>query len=289
MAPGRSLLHSSCINRHKGVKEMKKNMTNGTIEFSDTDMYYVSFGSGKRNLVVLPGLSDGLATVKGKAWLLHFPYRRYLKDYKVYIFSRKNKMPENYTIRQMADDQVLAMKKLGLNKANILGVSQGGMIAQYIAINHPETVDKLILAVTAPYANNVVRKAVKRWIRMSKRGDHRALMVDTAEKMYSKKYLRRNRRFFPILAMFTKPAGYDRFLKNACAILSFDARDELSKIKSPTLIIAGSDDHTVGKKAHYELKSMIPGSQLYIYKGLGHGAFEEGRDFYKRVFDFCSD
>ena len=29
---------------------MKKNMTNGTIEFSDTDMYYVSFGSGKRNL-----------------------------------------------------------------------------------------------------------------------------------------------------------------------------------------------------------------------------------------------
>ncbi len=267
---------------------MKKNMTNGTIEFSDTDMYYVSFGSGKRNLIVLPGLSDGLATVKGKAWLLHFPYRRYLKNYKVYIFSRKNKMPENYTIRQMADDQVLAMKKLDLNKANILGVSQGGMIAQYIAINHPETVDKLILAVTAPYANNVVRKAVKRWIRMSKRGDHRALMVDTAEKMYSKKYLRRNRRFFPILAMFTKPACYDRFLKNACAILAFDARDELSKIKSPTLIIAGSDDHTVGKKAHYELKSMISGSQLYIYKGLGHGAFEEGRDFYKRVFDFCS-
>ena len=268
---------------------MKKNITNGTIEFSDTDMYYVSFGSGKRNLIVLPGLSDGLATVKGKAWLLYFPYRRYLKDYKVYIFSRKNKMPENYTIRQMADDQVQAMKKLGLNKANILGVSQGGMIAQYIAINHPETVDKLILAVTAPYANNVVRKAVKRWIRMSKRGDHRALMVDTAEKMYSLKYLRRNRRLFPILAIFTKPASYDRFLKNACAILTFDARDELSKIKSPTLIIAGSDDHTVGKQAHYELKSMISGSQLYIYKGLGHGAFEEGRDFYKRVFDFCSD
>ena len=288
MAPGRSLLHSSCINRYKGVKEMKKNMTNGTIEFSDTDMYYVSFGSGKSNLIVLPGLSDGLATVKGKAWLLHFPYRRYLKDYKVYIFSRKNKMPENYTIRQMADDQVLAMKKLDLNKANILGVSQGGMIAQDIAINQPETVDKLILAVTAPYANNVVRKAVKRWIRMSKRGDHRALMIDTAEKMYSKKYLRRNRRFFPILAMFTKPACYARFLKNACAILAFDARDELLKIKSPTLIIAGSVDHTVGKKAHYELKSMIPGSQLYIYKGLGHGAFEEGRDFYKRVFDFCN-
>ena len=73
---------------------MKKNITNGTIEFSDTDMYYVSFGSGKRNLIVLPGLSDGLATVKGKAWLLYFPYRRYLKDYKVYIFSEKKSQIE---------------------------------------------------------------------------------------------------------------------------------------------------------------------------------------------------
>ncbi len=43
---------------------------NGCVTVGDTEMYYVAFGDGKRNLVVLPGLSDGLTTVKGKAWLI---------------------------------------------------------------------------------------------------------------------------------------------------------------------------------------------------------------------------
>ena len=43
---------------------------NGCVNVGDTDMYYVAFGEGKKNLVVLPGLSDGLWTVNGKAWLL---------------------------------------------------------------------------------------------------------------------------------------------------------------------------------------------------------------------------
>ena len=165
-------------------------------------MYYVSFGTGKKKLVVLPGLSDGLATVKGKALLLSPPYKKFFRDYTVYIFSRKNKMPEGYSIRDMAADQARAMKLLEIDQAYLLGVSQGGMIAQYIAIDHPEMVKKLILAVTAPNANDVARDAVTGWIGMAMRGDHTALMVDTAEKMYSEAYLRKNRRFFPLIARF---------------------------------------------------------------------------------------
>lgn len=41
---------------------------NGYVTIDDTDMYYVAFGTGEKKLVVLPGLSDGLATVKGKAF-----------------------------------------------------------------------------------------------------------------------------------------------------------------------------------------------------------------------------
>ena len=267
---------------------MRKKIKNGTILLDNTDLYYVSFGSGSKTLVVLPGLSDGLATVKGKAWILSLPYRKYLKDYTVYMFSRKNKMPEGYTIREMAQDQVRAMKKLGIKSACILGVSQGGMIAQYIAIDHPEMTEKLVLAVTAPCANDVVSQAVSTWIKMAERGDHTALMIDTAEKMYSQTYLHRNRKLLCLLAGFTKPKSYERFLRNAYAILGFDAREELSQISCPTLIIAGGNDLTVGNKAHYELKHRIPDCKLYIYKKLGHGAFEEGRDFYDRVFHFLS-
>ena len=53
---------------------MKKN---GIVHIGDTDMYYAAFGEGEKTLIVLPGLSDGLTTVKGKALLLAAPYKRF--------------------------------------------------------------------------------------------------------------------------------------------------------------------------------------------------------------------
>ncbi len=262
-------------------------MKNGHVTIGNTEMHYVSFGRGDRKLVVLPGLSDGLATVKGKALALFWPYRRYLRDHTVYMFSRKDAMPQGYTIEAMADDQALAMELLGIDRACVLGVSQGGMIAQCLAIRHPERVERLVLAVTAPNANETARAAVSGWIDMALRGDHVALMVDTAEKMYSGAYLRKNRWLFPLLARFTKPKRYDRFLVNARAILRFDARDSLAEIACPTLILAGSEDGTLGTEACHELHSGIPGSALSVYEGLGHGAYEEAKDFYDRVLAFC--
>ena len=271
----------------KAVERKGSMLKNGAVKIGETEMFYAAFGSGDKKLVALPGLSDGLATVKGKALILSLPYRKHLKEYTVYMFSRKNVMPEKYSIRDMAEDQAKAMKELGIEEAYVLGVSQGGMIAQYIAADHPELVKKLILAVTAPYANPVIQETVGEWITMAKRGDHTALMTDTAEKMYSEGYLKKNRKYLPLLAAFTKPHSYERFLRNAEAILHFDARDELAKIKCPTLILAGNDDRTVGSEAADELNSAIAGSEKYIYEGYGHGAYDEAKDFYERVFAFC--
>ena len=262
-------------------------LKNGSVSIADTQIYYVAFGSGDKKLVVLPGLSDGLATVKGKALLLAPSYTSFFRDYTVYMFSRKSRMPEGYTIKDMAADQVAAMESLGITKACIMGVSHGGMIAQSIAIDHPEMVEKLILVVTAPYTNDVVKSAVETWITMARSNDHAALMADSAEKTYSDVYLKKNRKLIPLLAKITKPKDYDRFLKNAYAILDFDVRDELYKIKASTLIIAGSNDHTVGGDAAYELNKGISNSELFVYEGLGHGLYEEAKDFYDRVLAFC--
>ena len=263
------------------------NIKNGCVNIDDTDMYYVSFGTGKKKIVMLPGLSDGLTTVKGKGRFIVSPYKKYLSDYTVYMFSRKNKMPVGYSISDMADDQVRVMKKLGIEKAYLCGVSQGGMIAQCMVLNHPEVVEKLVLAVTTPSANDVVQDNVSGWLDMTARDDHVRLMVDTAEKTYSEKYLAKNRKLFPVMARFTKPSSYERFDRNAKAILEFDVRDRLSEISVPTLIIAGEDDKTVGNDAVKELKAGISGSEQYIFAGLGHGAFEEAKDFYDKIFAFC--
>lgn len=262
------------------------NARNGEVALGNTKMHYVSFGWGKRVLILLPGLSDGLMTVKGKALLLAQPYIRFFDQYTVYMFSRKEDLPAGYTIRDMAQDQAAAMHALGMEKASVLGVSQGGMIAQYLAIDHPELVEKLILAVTAPDANDMVKRCVMQWIAYAKQGMHKALMMDTAEKSYSPAYLKNYRKLYPLLGIVGKPQSYNRFLVNAQAILGFDARRELHRIACPTFIIGGEKDQTVGVQASYDLKSQIVGSELYIYAGLGHAAYEEAKDFYARVYDF---
>ena len=161
---------------------------NGSIFVDGAYMDYISFGNGKENLVMLPGLGDGLSTVKGMAFPFAFMYRIYAKEYKVYVFSRKNCLPEGYTTRDMARDQARAMESLGISKASVLGISQGGMIAQYLAIDYPAMVEKLVLAVTLCRQNETIQKAVNGWIEFARQGNYKELVIDTAEKSYTEDY-----------------------------------------------------------------------------------------------------
>jgi len=262
---------------------------NGRISLDGGTMAYVSFGNGPRKLAILPGLSDGLATVAGKALLLAGPYRPYLKAFTVMMFSRREPLPEGFSIRDMAADQAAALKALGVERTSVLGVSQGGLIAQYLAIDHPELVEKLVLAVTAPCVNDVILSCVPGWIDMARKGDHKSLMIDTAERSYSPAYLKKYRKMYPFLRFVGKPETYDRFLVNAQAILSFDASAELPNIACPTLILGGEEDRIVGADGSRILADLIPGSALYLYPGLGHAAYEEAKDFNERVFGFLND
>lgn len=264
------------------------NARNGEVPIDETKMSYVSFGHGDRAFIMLPGLSDGLATVRGKALMLAKPYRSFFGQFTVYMFSRKDEMPDGYSIRDMAEDQATALKRLGIKQACVMGVSQGGMIAQYFAIDHPEMVDRLVLAVTTPYANEIVQRFVKSRIEDAQRGDHKAIMIGSAESAYSEKMLSSYRKLYPLLGLIGKSKDYKRFLCNANAILYFDAREELKQIRCPTLIIGGEEDKTVGPDGSKELHAAIAGSKLYMYPGLGHAAFEEASDFNTRVFDFIN-
>jgi len=262
------------------------NAKNGSVTLENTEINYVSFGYGKKAFVVLPGLSDGLTTVKGKALLLATPYREFFKEYTVYMFSRKNEMQEGYSIRDMAADQAKALKVLGIDKVSIMGVSQGGMIAQAFAIDYPEMVEKLVITVSAPRANEMIQENVRAWIELALQGDHKQLMIDTAEKGYTEDYLKKYRKMYPILGMVGKPKSYDRFLVNARAILGFNVQEELDRITCPTYIIAGGVDKTVGVEASFVMKERIAKSELFVYENLGHAAYEEAKDFYHRVYEW---
>ena len=247
---------------------------------------YIRFGRGQRVLVMLPGLGDGLQTVRGTALPMAWMYRIFAKDFTVYMFSRKDDLPQNHTTRDMAQDLADALEELGIEKADILGVSMGGMIAQWLAIDHPERVNKLILAVTAPGPNPILTESVEEWMDQARRGDHGAFMDSNLRKIYSPGYYRKNKWLLPILARATKPKSYDRFLIQAGACLGHDATGCLCQIQAPTLVIGGQQDQALGSAASREMAQAIPGAELKIYPQWGHGLYEEAPDFNQTVFDF---
>lgn len=259
---------------------------NGTIRFPDTDMDYIRFGTGERVLILLPGLGDGLRSMKGTALPMALMYRKFARSHTVYAFSRKNALPEGYTTRDMARDQKIAMDALDIEKADILGVSMGGMIAQHLAIEFPHKVNKLILVVTSARPNPLLTESITEWMAQANRGDHTALMDSNVRRIYSDAYYRRNKWLVPIMGAVTKPNSYDRFLVQAKACLTHDAFGRLPEIPAPTLVIGGEQDNALGGEPSREIAGQIPGARLKMYPQWGHGLYEEAADFQQVVLDF---
>ena len=252
-------------------------------------MDYIRFGSGERALIMLPGLGDGLRTVKGTALPMALLYRKFTKKFTVYAFSRREPLPEGCTTRDMARDQVEAMEALGIDRADILGVSMGGMIAQWLAIDHPQRVGKLILTVTCPAQNPILRQSVQEWIDLAKQGDHGGFMDSNLRRIYSEGYYRKNRWMTPLVGALTKPKSYDRFYRQADACLTHDAAAELDKIRAKTLVIGGEKDLALGGEASRVLAERISGAELKMYPEWGHGLYEEAGDFQDTVLQFLDE
>jgi len=258
------------------------NARNENINIDGHDFDYISFGSGRDTLIMLPGVGDGFKTAKGVAVPFAMMYRKFAESFKVYVFSRRNGMPEGFTTADMADDLSDIMDALEIGRAHIFGVSQGGMIAQQFAIRHPDKVKSLVLAVTAARPTSVMRESLNLWLDMAERGDYKGIMLDTADRSYTGAYLERGRMMNNLIAL-AKPKDYTRFRRMCESCLSHDVYVLLGKIKCPTLIIGADRDAVLGPEASIELHEAITGSELYMYEGYSHGVYEQAGDFNDRV------
>ena len=257
-----------------------------TVRIGTSDMEYIRFGTGKRILVMLPGLGDSLRSLKGTQLPMAMMYRMFAKTFTVYVFSRKNDLSQGYTTRMMARDQAEAMDRLGIEKADVFGVSMGGMVAQYLAIDFPEKVNRLVLAVTSAKPNPILTESIEEWVNLAKAGDHTTFMESNLRRIYSEKYYRSNKWMLPLLGKLTKPKSYERLFVQAEACLGHDTYEELQRIKASAFVIGGENDNTLGGESSREMAAAIPGAELLMYAQWGHGLYEEAKDFCKTVYDF---
>ncbi len=259
-----------------------------TLYFNDKSMDYVTFGKGKQPLVIIPGLGDGVQTVKGKAHLFSLSYRLLAKHYKIYVFSRINELRQGYTTRDMAADLAEAMETLNLDTACVMGISQGGMIAQWLAVDFPERVQRLILAVTTANPSQLARERIEHWQKLSQSGNFKHLMLDIAQHSYTQKSYQKWRLLYNIMGRLGRIKDEKRIAIQSQSCLTHDSLEVLKEIQCPTLVIGALEDDVIGVDGSKELAKAISGCQLLILKHSGHALYEENKAFQEAVCGFLN-
>ena len=262
---------------------MPYNANDFHIDLDDGRVTVISFGTGKKPLVMIPGLR--FSTIDGGAQAVSWYYRIFAREYRIHMIDRKQPPVPGCTIRDLAEDTARIIKKLGISDACVFGASQGGMIAQEIAIEHPELVSKLVLGVTASRVNDTIREAVGGWLDMSASGNYDEIMKDYLIRGYSEAYIKKAKMFIPILLKTQRTMPIDDFVILAKACLTVDTYDRLDKINAPTLVLGGALDKVVSGEASLEIVERL-GCESHIYPDLSHEAYNEAKDFNKRIYDF---
>jgi len=258
-------------------------LVEGEVKIPSGALNYLSFGKGQKNLIIIQGLN--VRDIKGAGASLALMYKLFSKNYRVWFFDRRMFVKDGLTNWDLAEDIYFAMKELDIESADLLGVSQGGMIALALTLEHPDRVGKLVLGVTSSRANQNIQKVVSRWIACAKNNDYVTINKDTFSLMYTDRYLKKYKILLPLLVRTIKPKDFGRFGLLASAILDFDCYDRLNEIKCPVLVLGGEQDKITTGEASIEIAEKL-NCEIHMYPKYGHAAYEEAKDFNKRVYDF---
>ena len=245
------------------------------------DMNYIKFGQGNRIMVILPGLSITPVCDNPKAVI--DAYKVFDKEFTTYLFDRRSDVENGYTIEQMADDTVNKINELGLKDIYLFGVSQGGMIAQYIALKYPELVKKMILASTTSSFN---ADSIVAWNELAKEKDSVKLAKEFCKLIYTDSFYKKIRLALPLMYRNISEKLLDKFEIYAKACVGFDVSQKLKDIDVPVLILGSKKDRLISYKDMEYLSENIKDSKIYLYDDYSHAVYDEADDFKTRIMEF---
>ena len=260
------------------------------VEYQDFAMKFFRFGTGARTLVILPGLSVQSVMVSADA--VAQAYDALAQDYTIYLFDRRETLPEVFSVEEMARDTAEAMKALGLKDVYLFGASQGGMMALVIAIEYPELVKKLVLGSTSAHVLPEQFRSIERWIALAEANDPVGLYLSFGEKIYPPAVFRQFREALIAAGKTVTEAELRRFIILARGIEGFDVSNRVAEIQCPVLAIGVFEDAVLDSDATMEIAEKLdlkPDFRLYLYAGYGHAAFDTAPDYRERIKRFFAE
>ena len=281
------------------------------VKVNDIQTYYEMKGKGFP-LVMICGMNQNLAMwdprlVEGLS-----------KHFKLVLFDNRGAgrteiSEREYTIRLFADDTVGLMNALGIPKAHVLGLSMGGAVAQELAINYPEKVEKLVLCSTCSQHRGTQeeRRMSEAMTQAFFLGKKEELIKMTLSSPLASDYPRDFLRDFPMIVYgltseFIKenpdlarrllqvfsPAGNEypispeALMNRYDAMLRFNSQTRLKYIRAPTLVLHGRKDTTVAPKEGSILAKAIPNAKLVYLENSAHSLIEDMEEMIHSITEF---
>ncbi len=239
-------------------------------------IHYTEAGEGEALLLIM-----GFG-MPGDAWVGVLPF---LQGFHAIYFDNRgtgqSDKPEGpYTIAQMADDAAGLLAALRIERAHVYGVSMGGMIAQELVLRHPQRVRSLVLGCTmcggehatlgAPEVIDILLEMVQGMGRT----DPQTWVDRQLPIVFPREWIAANpgiRDMLVMLAPLLPPTPPETAQRAMAGMFGWSTYDRLPQITAPTLIIHGDQDVIIPVENAYVLQERIPGAQLHIVKGAGHG------------------
>jgi pimeloyl-ACP methyl ester carboxylesterase len=273
-----------------------------TAKVDPIELYYEEHGSGDALLLIM-----GLAA-DSAAWLFQIP--DFAEHYRTIVFDnrgvgRSSKPPGPYTIHEMADDTAGLLDAIGVARAHVLGVSMGGMIAQELALRHPERVRSLVLACTYPEPDVEIEQ--QRQFSVSQLGgtitatgetridvaalDPLLFFQHLLPRVFNQSFI--DRELPKLMQLFSGALQWgfsmEAILGQVTAAMGHRATDRLHQISAPTLVITGDADLLVPPANSEILARNVPGARLVKVAGGSHGFnFETPEIFNREVLAFLA-
>ncbi len=241
------------------------------VQLDRLSIYYEVYGQGTP-LVMIRGLGSN-----ADHWYTQAPI--FAKYFKVITFdnrgiARSGDPGGDYTVPMMAADTLGLMDALNLEQAYVMGLSMGGMIAQELAICHPNRIRGLVLVCTHCGGTEQVGPSaeVSALFKEMVFENTPEAKVKAASTLFDRQTLEHSPEIPAYYSQVSlkHPAKAEILIKQWQAVLQHDTFDRLPQITAPTLVITGAEDLLIPPENSKILAEGIPGAKLRVIPGCGH-------------------
>ena len=199
-----------------------------------------------------------------------------------------------YSIKLFADDTAGLMDALGIPRANVLGISMGGMIAQELVLNYPEKVKKIVLCSTHCGGARSVQASEE--VLGTLTADKRGVSAEEVARMtipllFTEDFIKNIHGVEELVIeqISKNPISNEAFMRQVSAIMQFDTCNRLSQVKTPTLILHGKQDILIPPENGSILEKAIPGARLVSFENSAHGLIEETEAVLDTILEFLAE